>query len=165
MIILVDTREQKPYGFVKMKDVSIERFSLETGDYSVKGFEDRIAIERKSLDDLIGCLTQGRERFERELARSKHLDFFAVIVEAAYHDIARHKYNSQMAPTAALQSISAFHVRYRTPFLFAGDRPGGEYLTHSLLAKYLKEVSERCNRASVLQQTHQRRKEKRCKIS
>ena len=37
-----------------------ERGGLYTGDYSIKGLERFVAIERKSLDDLMGCLGFGR---------------------------------------------------------------------------------------------------------
>jgi ERCC4-type nuclease len=48
------------------------------------GFEDRAAVERKELNDLISCLMNGnRGRFEKELARGRHYDLFAVVVEAS----------------------------------------------------------------------------------
>ncbi len=48
-----------------------------------------------------------------------------------------------MKPHAALQSIFAFHVRYRVPFLFFGNRAGTEYVICSLLEKYLAEIVKR----------------------
>jgi len=76
MTIIVDSREQLPYKF---QTPSIKA-ALDTGDYSIAGLEHFIAIERKTLPDLIGCLCNGRERFERELRRGKALDFFAQFV-------------------------------------------------------------------------------------
>lgn len=64
MRLIIDSREQAPYDFATY-DVDTEPGTLHTGDYSLAGFEDRVAIERKSLDDLIACLCVGRERFER----------------------------------------------------------------------------------------------------
>lgn len=136
--IVVDTREQRPYQFEKY-DVEAIRHTLKTGDYSLAGYEDRVAFERKSLDDLIGCLTNGRDRFERELARAKELDFFAVIVEASMEDVAKGRYRSEIKPHAALQSILAFHVRYGVNFIWAGNRAGGEYTAYWTLEKYQRE--------------------------
>ena len=82
--IIVDSNEQLPYKF---QTPSI-RAKLPTGDYSLKGFEDKISIERKELNDLIGCLTDGRDRFERELQRGMELDYFALVVEVSLSDIA-----------------------------------------------------------------------------
>ena len=82
MKIIRDTREQAPFTFDGY-DCEVQAGRLTTGDYSLAGIEDRCAVERKSLDDLLGCLTgEGRVRFERELARADVLDSFAVVVEA-----------------------------------------------------------------------------------
>lgn len=81
MRIIIDSREQTPFIF-KGYDVTQETAALPVGDYSLPGFEDRAAIERKALEDLISCLMgSNRERFERELARGRPLDLFVVVVE------------------------------------------------------------------------------------
>lgn len=150
MRILTDTREQSPYAFTGY-GVEVEAATLPVGDYSLPGFEDRISLERKSLDDLIGCLTQGRDRFERELARACPYDFFAVVVEASLADIYQGRYTSNMAPQSALQSVATFQIRYRAPFVWAGNRAGAEYMTHSFLAKFLREIGERYQTATKAQ--------------
>ena len=89
MQILIDTREQAPFTF-KGYDVAPETATLPVGDYSLPGFQDWAAVERKSLNDLIGCLMgKDRERFERELARGRHYDLFAVVVEATWRTYPR----------------------------------------------------------------------------
>lgn len=142
-MILVDSREQAPYDFAKY-EATVEAATLVCGDYSLPGFEDRAAVERKELNDLISCLMNGnRERFERELARGRHYDLFAVVVEASLADISHGRYRSEMKVHSALQSIITFQVRYRIPFIWAGNRAGAEYMTYGLLAKYLREIGER----------------------
>ena len=143
MKILIDSREQLPFAFGGY-EAALEVVGLPVGDYSLPGFEDRIAIERKSLDDLVGCLMgDNRARFERELARGRHYDLFVVVIEASLADVSQGRYRSEMKPAAALQSVIAFMVRYRVPFIWAGSRSGAEYVTYSMLAKYLREISER----------------------
>ncbi len=142
MIILKDTREQIPYSFKKFP-VTVEPSLLPTGDYSILGFEDKIAIERKSLNDLVSCLMgKNRDRFERELTRARSYQVFAVVIEANLFQIMGKQYHSIMNPDAVMQSITAFYIRYGVPFLFAGDRSGGEYVTFSLLSKYLYEIEK-----------------------
>jgi DNA excision repair protein ERCC-4 len=141
MKILVDTREHLPYTFERFEGVQVVRGTLETGDYSLVGLEHLACIERKSIDDLLGCLTSGRARFERELARMRPYQLKAVVVECSLRDISRGNYRSQMNPEAALQSVIAFQVRYSVPFVWAGNRAGGEYLTHGLLAKMAREIT------------------------
>ena len=114
MKILVDTREHLPYAF----DTPSEIGTVPVGDYSIAGLESCVAIERKTLDDLIGCLTAGRERFERELHKGRALDYFALVVEGSLSDIAKGQYRSKMQSKAAVQSLMAFSVRYRLPIFF-----------------------------------------------
>ena len=83
MIIKIDSREQKPYKFENS-----EVGTIPTADYSVCGLENHIAIERKELNDLISCLSSGRERFEKELFKSNSLDYFALVIEASLSDSA-----------------------------------------------------------------------------
>lgn len=143
MRVIIDTREQAPFNFGKF-ECEVQTGALTTGDYSLAGLEDRCAVERKSLDDLLGCLTgEGRERFERELARARGLDAFAVIVEASFQDMAEGRYRSRMQPHAALQSVLAFQVRYGVPFIWAGTRAGAEYAAFHFLRHYLREAQER----------------------
>lgn len=152
MRILIDSREQLPFTFSKY-GVTSEVVALPTGDYSLPGFQDRAAIERKALDDLIGCLMgENRERFERELYRGRHYDLCAVVVEASLADVSQPRYRRDMKPQAALQSIITFQVRYRVPFVWAGNREGAEYVTYSLLSKYLREIGERFKQATKAQE-------------
>ncbi len=150
MTFLIDTREQAPYTFERF-NVEIVRATLPVGDYSLPGFEDKVAIERKELNDLIACLMNGnRERFERELAKARHYELFAVVVEGSLSDISKGEYRSEMKPHAALQSIITFQVRYRVPFVWAGNRAGAEYVTHWMLEKYLAEIEKRFKAATQL---------------
>lgn len=64
MRIIVDTREQCPLDFRRWPDVAVEVAGLPSGDYALKGLETLAACERKSIDDLVGSLSAGRDRFE-----------------------------------------------------------------------------------------------------
>jgi ERCC4-type nuclease len=143
MRILCDTREQKPFSFGRYPGTIVERAALQTGDYSLGGFQDRVALERKELNDLIQCLMPpNRARFERELCRARSLEYFAVLVEGSMADVRDHRYTSRMTPHSVLQSIAAFSVRYRTAFIWCGSRAGAEYMAFSLLSKFAAEIEK-----------------------
>lgn len=140
--IICDTREPKDGGWEPFFTVPTVRATLQTGDYSLLGAEHLISIERKALSDLLGSLTHDRSRFERELARGKGLDFFAVIVEASASDILAGrfgKYGNGCHARAIWESCCCFSVRYRSPFLFASDRITAARLAESLLTKWHRE--------------------------
>lgn len=145
LIIIVDTREQDPLEF----SLPTGRGTLTTGDYSIKGLERFVAIERKSPDDLVGCLKNGqRERFEKELSRGKGLDYFALVVESELAGLADGCYRSKMAPKAVIQSLLAFSVRYRLPIFFCPDRDYAARVIESLLTKYAAEIEKKMKAVS-----------------
>jgi len=143
--IIVDSREQCPFAFQgeRYAGTIVEAGALDTGDYSLAGLTDRVAVERKSLPDLVACLSRERERFERELLRAVALDAFAVVVEATWADLAAGEYRSQMNPHAACQSILSFTARYRCPFIFAGSRAAAEYACWGFLRQFLESARKR----------------------
>ena len=154
MIIICDTREQIPFQFTKWPEIQVRQAALPTGDYSLPGFEDHVAVERKALDDLISCfMGKNRERFERELARARRFEFFTVVVESSFQDMAEGNYKSNMRSHAALQTVTSFFIRYSVPFMFCGSREGAEYMTYSLLSKYLYEIEKRFQKAQRAEKT------------
>jgi hypothetical protein len=100
-------------------------------------------MERKTLSDLVSCLGHGRERFGREMQRAASLEAFAVVVEAHWADLAMGNYRSQLNPRSACQSVLAFTVRHRIPFIFAGSRSLAEEATWGLLRQYLESARKR----------------------
>lgn len=103
MLIVVDSREQCPFPFTHERyEAKTKQGALTVGDYSLAGLEDKVAVERKSLPDLVACLGRERERFERELMRGAALDAFAVVVEADWLMLARGEYRSQLKAARGL---------------------------------------------------------------
>ena len=136
--IVVDSREQNPFPFAGLP-VVVSVGTLEAGDYSLAGFERKVAVERKELGDLIGCLSVERERFERELVRLRGYDCAAVVVEAPVADLRAGRYRSRLDAGAAWQSVLAFTQRFRVPFLFCADRAEAEAATFDLLRHYARD--------------------------
>lgn len=136
--IIIDTREIRPWGF----DNCIRK-KLNIGDYSVSGYEDRIAIERKSLDDWINTILRQRERFARELARLNSFDFAAVVIESTPREILSGQYKSEINGQALLSLTSELIIRFRpVHVIFGGDRPSGRVLAESLLRFAVKHCNE-----------------------
>ena len=124
MIILVDDREKKPFNF---PGVETEEARLETGDYTVKGWEDYFAVERKSLNDLATSVGNGRDRFEAEIRRAQNMNEFAVVVEGSRADIASHQYYSKIHPNAVLGTTEKWPWKWNTlEFVWAGENEQGE---------------------------------------
>lgn len=142
MQIITDTREQTPYTFNRYP-VDVIPGTLTAGDYSVPGFTDEVAIERKELSDLIGCLTHDRDRFKRELERLRGYQSAALLIEAPYSAIKAGMYRSRMNPDAAIQSILSIMQKYRMPVFFAADRNAGESFVYDFLRHFINHAAER----------------------
>jgi hypothetical protein len=102
MKIIIDSREQTPWAW-DASDAETQVGTLSAGDYalasdceSVKGrstLSVRFAIERKSLDDFLGTISGGWERFQRELIRMEPFPARVVIVEGDFADCCFKKLN------------------------------------------------------------------------
>ena len=141
MIIIVDTREQRPYDFACITPPPVvEVATLGAGDYSLKGFEDQVAIERKSLIDAFSTFGAGRKRFERELERLSLLKFAAVVIEGGWHEIVRQPpARSRLNPKTVVASIAAWSQRYRVHFWTCPNRFFAERWTYRLLERFYKD--------------------------
>lgn len=82
--VLVDTREQQP---LKLPCETVIG-KLDVGDYVSRSHFDSVAIDRKSLSDLCGTMSQGFERFQREIIRAKELGMYLIVlVEQKLEDL------------------------------------------------------------------------------
>lgn len=114
---IIDTREQIPLDLTPLR---VERGTLPTGDYSLKGLEAIVSLERKSLDDLLGCIGQERERFDREVQRLLGYPVRALIVEASWPDLEVGDWRSKVTPAAALGSCLGW-IAAGLPIVMAGN--------------------------------------------
>lgn len=119
MKIIRDDREKTPWVF---PGVDVKEARLQTGDYTVEGFEDRFAVERKSLNDLATSVGSDRNRFESEIRRAQEMDNFAVVIEGTPDDVRHHRYYSKIHPNAVLGTVKKWPWKYGTlKFVWAGD--------------------------------------------
>lgn len=137
--IICDTREQIPYLF---DGYDWRRAMLKTGDYSLEGFEDMLAVERKNKLDAWGCLTDGRKRFERCLERLSLLDRAAIVIEASMQEFCEPPPNVYRVNAAtAMGSYISWSTKYRIPVFWCENRQWAERVTLRVLAAYYKHIA------------------------
>ena len=137
MKVVIDSREQLPYEF----EDSITR-TLQTGDYSLFGYEDQITVERKTKADAYGTIGRGRTRFLKELERLSEIDYSAIVVEASLSNFVEPPRFSQLNPKSAINSLLAWSIRYGVHVYFADNRVMGNLLTLRILERYWKKLHE-----------------------
>jgi len=129
--ILVDTREQKPLDF----NFFIEVATLPFGDYAFSDSElsCNCYIERKSLNDFIGTLSGGYERFKNEIERALIEDcYLIVVVERNLNDCKSFNYLSEIKKKMSTLKVTPEYIFYNVrelmqtykkfQFLFVEDR-------------------------------------------
>lgn len=119
--IVIDTREQEPYSFDPRLTGAVRR-ALPAGDYSVEGLEDRVAVERKTLDDFVSTVIHSRARFRKELRKLAGYPAACVVVEAGVLDVLLHRYRGDAHPNAVLGNALSVILDYRVPVFFCGNR-------------------------------------------
>jgi ERCC4-type nuclease len=102
VVAIIDSREQMPLNLVPLRT---EVRALPTGDYSLRGLEHVVCIERKSLDDLLGCVGRDRERFERELQRMLAYQVRVLLIEASWPQIEMGQWRSKLTTSQVMGSL------------------------------------------------------------
>ena len=128
--ILVDAHERYPYRFANQQ-VSTERRALRCGDYAVE-VDGAVgaAVERKSLEDLVGSLTSGRLRYA--LSELAALPRAAVVVEDRYSQVFVQEH---VRPAMVADGLAELQVRWPTvPLVFCETRKLAEEWTYRYLA-------------------------------
>jgi ERCC4-type nuclease len=148
--VVIDTREQSPYAFAGLHAdalqarrpllVQTRRGALPAGDYSLEGFETRIALERKSLADLYHTLGQRRACFQRELERLAAYRFAAVIIEAEWSEVlTRPPARSRLRPKTIFRSVIAWQQRFpAVQWWLVPGRSTAEVTTLRILERFWK---------------------------
>lgn len=115
--VVIDSREQTPLDVAPLNSC---RGTLATGDYSIVGLEHMVAIERKSLSDLVGCIGRERERFEKEMQRILAHPVRALVVEAEWSQIELKQYMGTVHPNAVMGSLMGW-IAQGIPVIMIGD--------------------------------------------
>ena len=139
MIFTVDTREPWPHPWTAFwpSEVQVERGTLETGDLALAALPDAAVIERKTVPDFLAVVGRERERFERELARSRYCGRFCIIVEGTLSQVLAEA--RMVHESAILGTVAAWSRRF-CPVLFAGRPKTAADLAHRFLAGQVREV-------------------------
>lgn len=134
VIAIIDSREQTPLDLEPLTTVTS---TLPTGDYSVRGLEHVIAIERKSLDDLVGCVGRDRERFDREVQRLLAYPVRIMVVESSWEAIESHEpafpqWRGKVTREAVLGSLMGWQASGLSVHMAGDHQHAGKHVARML---------------------------------
>lgn len=146
--VVVDTREQTPWSFTRSSFINdIEVRKLDTGDYSIAGWEDKVCIERKaSTAEIANNVTQ--KRFFNELVRMQQYQYKFLICEFPFTDIltfprnsgipySKHKY-LKISSAYILKVMSQIQIKYNIPVIYIDGQQEAEVLVDNLFRRIVE---------------------------
>ena len=136
--IVIDTREQNPFSFERFHNwfSGIERRALELGDYSIAGLEEKCAVERKDLGDLVRSFQMERPVFVARLKRMSAYPDRLLLITAPLSQVKSRYEHSPANPNQITQSLIATLAGLRVPFLCVDTHELGE----ETVASYLYQI-------------------------
>jgi len=141
--IVIDTREKEPYSF-PLDGITTTRRKLETGDYSLDGFEDRVTVERKSMDDFVSTVIHARSRFHKELKRLQLFETACVVVEGSLDDVLRRRYHGNAHPNSVFGSAISIIIDFGIPVYFCSNRQVACRFVEGYLQRFHRKVCSTC---------------------
>jgi len=154
-VVLRDTREQAPWQFSgiviekRLWVIQHEVKGLKTGDYTIKGMEELLCVERKSASDLVGSITSGNARFRREHERMAEIvlsgGFACVVIEGSLSAICEELDNDdsrRVTGDMVIGAAASWPQKYGVHWYFGGDRRYAELLAFRIMWKFWNHRNE-----------------------
>ena len=139
---VIDSREKKPYSF--SSGIPTLRKKLLTGDYSIEGYENVIAVERKSLADFVNTVIHSQTNFSEELKRLSRMLNPLIIVEANAEDLwNKEKYKSKVKPENLWKLAMSLSSKWGIPVFYFSNR---QLARHSLEMYFTQWWDKECKR-------------------
>ena len=134
VIAIIDSREQNALNLEPLTAVTS---TLPTGDYSVRGLEHVVAIERKSLQDLVACVGSDRERFDREVQRLLAYPVRILVVESSWDAIESHEpinpqWRGKVTREAVLGSLMGWQAAGLSVHMAGDHQRAGKHVARML---------------------------------
>lgn len=139
--IIVDTREQIPWEFGLH---STAKKKLDTGDYSIEGFEDIFTIERKrSVSEIANNITENR--FKDVLDRMSKIKHKFMLFEFDLDDVYNYPVGSDVPKKVwdklkinykyILKYLSEIQVKHDIHIIYCGCSENAEKMAVSLMKR------------------------------
>jgi ERCC4-type nuclease len=139
--IIIDTREQQPWIF-EHQTKACEK--LDTGDYSVRGLEHQLCIERKkSVSEIANNITE--KRFKDVVARMTQYKYSFLLLEFDFDNVLAYPVGSnvpkkmwdklKITPNFLIKHLVELQVFFNIKVLFCGSASNAERMALSIMKK------------------------------
>jgi len=143
--IIIDTREQKPWSF---ENHVVANQKLDTGDYSIEGLENLLAIERKrNISEFANNITE--KRFKNVIDRLSKIPYSFILFEFDFDKVIHYPIGSdipkklwskiRISPAYIIKNIIELQINHNIHVVFCGDSSNAEIIALSIMKKVYKE--------------------------
>ena len=136
--IVIDSAEHMGYTFERFSNwfSGSVRKRLGVGDYTILGLEEEVAVERKTIPDLVKSIIQWRKDFIEKCERLSRFRKKCLVIEGSLSLVKTPYEETQAHPNAVLGSLLAAQERWEIPVYFLDDFILAEEFVASMLSKY-----------------------------
>lgn len=149
--VLVDTREKQPWEFLSSSILGREFVKLDSGDYTVDGLEDILAIERKrDVAELANNVTE--KRFPDWLERMAEKRFKYILIECDLQDVIDYPVGSsvpkrlwgkvRISGSYLMKCISQIQVKYGIHVVFCSNARTAAHLATNIMKRVIERLDE-----------------------
>lgn len=142
--IIIDTREQKPWTF---EENTTAHHKLDTGDYSIEGLQEIVAIERKrNVAEVANNITESR--FEDVIDRLKKIKYPFVLLEFNLDDVMRYPIGStipkklwskiRITPNFIIKHLLDLELEHNIKIIFCGNSSNAEKIALNIMKRIYK---------------------------
>lgn len=149
--VIIDTREQMPWEFGFH---STSKQKLDTGDYSIAGFESIFTIERKrSVSEIANNITESR--FKDVLQRMGQIPHSFMLMEFDLEEIYQFPVGSdipkkmwdklRISGNYIMKYLVEAQLNYNIHILFCGDAENAERTAVSIMKRIYEKYGQKTN--------------------
>lgn len=139
--IIIDTREQQPWTF---SEYAVANKKLDTGDYSIEGFQEVFAIERKkSINEIANNIVE--PRFKDVINRMGQLKYSFFLLEFSMTDVLNYPIGSNLpkrmwdkvriTPAFIMKNILDWQLQHNIKVLFCNNASNAEKVAEYIIKK------------------------------
>jgi len=136
-VVLIDTREQKPFKFKAPFLTSTT--TLDCGDYCLYSLPN-VVIERKaSVLEIHNNFTKGRERFFKEMDRARdNKKLLIILMEFGMPDLHKKSRYARINALMLQNTLTSIWLDYGFPYVYAGNRSNAQWWCNRFFLHLLK---------------------------
>jgi ERCC4-type nuclease len=139
--IIIDTREQQPWSF---EHYATANKKLDTGDYSIEGLEEVLAIERKkSVSEFANNITESR--FKDVITRLSNIKHSFLLLEFELDDVLIYPVGSnvpkrmwdkiKISPSFIMKHLLELQIYHNIKVIFCGDADNAAKMAEFIFKK------------------------------